>query len=144
MYWKSLTYFLARLVDRRCFWLLYGAMIPTCCGRVDLKMTSTSWTINSTSVGLFTDLNREETGFNQMSSNSYLLVALRNATSVTNTCVNNQHIIAFLPTSSLPVLIIKPGAVNFHQLVAISVQYLPCSLRKVFMAVLYIKQNKWL
>lgn len=119
-------------------------MIPTCCGRVDLKMTSTSWTINSTSVGLFTDLNREETGFNQMSSNSYVLVALRNATSVTNTCVNNQHIIAFLPTSSLPVLIIKPGAVNFHQLVAISVQYLPCSLRKVFMAVLYIKQNKWL
>lgn len=94
-------------------------MIPTCCGRVDLKMTSTSWTINSTSVGLFTDLYREETGFYQMSSNSYVLVALRNATSVTNTCVNNQHILvtAFLPLNPLVVslLIIKPGAVNFHQ-----------------------------
>lgn len=52
---------------------------------------------------------------------------------------------SFPSTKSLvSLLIIKPGAVNFHQLIAISVQYLPCSLRKVFMAVLYIKQNKWL
>lgn len=51
----------------------------------------------------------------------------------------------FPSTKSLvSLLIIKPGAVNFHKLIAISVQYLPCSLRKVFMAVLYIKQNKWL
>lgn len=64
-------------------------MIFICCGRVDFKMISISWTINFIFVGLFIDLYREEIGFYKMLLNFYVFVVLRNVISVINICVNN-------------------------------------------------------